>query len=346
LITQKETADGQYAPNQHWLNIASHESEGLRKTLGERLSAFSELIDSMIERVKDRWIQIRDQDQNPDGLFAYDYDDDALIECRANADVAEDPDALIDILLDEFWQRTRRNLDIVRAALHGDLASELHKALSQLEIDIQRIVPSIGVEFRRHVANCRNEMQAELQTIVDWFAINEVTAITEYDLGVLVETVLTQIRRLLEPHSFEPQVHIVSDLVLRGSTFRPLVNIMYLLLHNVVKHARELRDTAALQIETDYDSLTIEVTNDLPAATNLVELRETVRTLEAHVRGEGVPGYVRQEGRSGYYKLGKLLKYDLKRVSHTVSTSVDEDRRFRVKITFELEGLTSERIDR
>jgi len=338
LITRRDAADGQYAPNNYWLERSSDATDPNLEALDALLTDFSARIDAKIDEVKDRWIQLRDAEKNPEGLFAYEYDGTEIKQARDKADAAADSQELVDAIFDDLWLRTRNNLSAVKHEIKTTLATALYEFLTELETNVQYILPEIATDLRQHVASCRTELDTELEVIAGWFAVDEASAMSDFEIGVVLDTVLEQVRRVPGGDNFEPKRTINAESTFQGRTFRSLAKVLYLVLENVVKHGGDKTEGAEIGIVVKKTELVITVSNPIPDFVDVLELLAATRSLEANARGEGERRYVRQEGGSGYHKLGKLLRHDLGRVAHLVSVRV-KDQRFTVTIQMELEGL-------
>lgn len=340
LITQRDATEGRYAPNQFWLDLATKAPDHILGQLDWTFASFAGRIDALIEDVKDCWIRIRSTDHHPDGLFDYEFTDEELREVRSRADTDDDsPAVFITAIFDSLWQRTRKNLEAVKAAIRTRLTTEFYAALTTLESDVQTIYPRLAPPIRQHVANCRTDLDEELRVLEGWFAVDEVSALSDYDLELLLETVLYRVRRLQGIEDFSPRTQILGNISLQGRTFRALYNVLYLVVENVIAHARERRNTADILIEVQGDTLRIHVGNDTKDEACLEELERTAPELEAKAQGGIGTSVVRQEGKSGYSKLGKLLRSDLQRAEYTVTVAVTEGKRFEVSVSIPLTGL-------
>lgn len=340
LITQRDATEGRYSPNEYWLEIASNAEDYVRGQLDWIFATFSYHIDDTIERVKDRWIRIRSK-ENPEGLFDFEYTHGDLEEAKNRADAASDPETFAASLFDDLWQRTRRNLEEVRRAIRTDLAQDLNTLLSTLESDVSSIHSPLEREIRRQVAYCRSELEVELTVLERWFAVDEVGALSDYELPVLLETALERTRRLLGAQDFVPDTRLSGTVTLQGRTFRALYNILYIVIGNVITHARDERNSTIISLSAQDGSLRIHVSNDIGETQKVEELRRMASDLQARVQGQGGMSPVRQEGKSGYYKLGKLLRSDLKREDFSVQVAVTEQRRFEVEVTLSLSELVA-----
>jgi len=337
LITRRETAEGQYAPNAFWLDRMNTEDPNL-EAVDALLADFSGRVDETIELVKDKWIQLRDAEYNPEGLFAFEYSDSDLKQARAKADAGKDSDAFLEAVFTDLWGRTRTNLAAVQREIKTTLSAALQESLTELETNIQDFAPSIAADCRAHVASCRTELEAELEVIAGWFAIDEASAMSDFEIGVVVETALEQVRRAPGGEEFNPERTIKGDAVFQGRVFRSLAKVFYLVLENVVKHGGESASKSRIAIRAEKNELEIAVSNPIPASKDPHELAAAAGTLEANTRGEGEQSYLRQEGGSGYHKLGKLLRHDLGRCKYKVKVNV-HDGRFEVVLRMELDGL-------
>ena len=330
LITRKD-AKGSYSRNDFWLERAVDAGVDEPKLIDDAFNSFSSDIDEAIEEIKEGWIQIKDAKHN-DALFDFEFSDDELREIRARVDKVSEPDAFVEAIFDSLWERSRQNLDRIRAELSTRLATNLISRLNKLESELVDAAPSLVPEFRPYQTACEVAINEELQHIATWFTIDQASAMSDYDLAVLLDTALERVRRTPGAREFLP-LRELDNVVLKGHTFRPLCNIMFFVLENIVRHSPSTANAATVAIYRDGKRLRFSVRNLVADDVDLLELEMIAKGCESHARGEGTPGHVRSEGGSGYSKIGKLLRVDLSLSDACVSARLKRDiRQFEVII--------------
>lgn len=311
------------------------------------LMEFSREIDRIIDTVKNRWLQIKGEQNGFEGMFDFDYSYDQLLGLWAKLFVKDDVasyDNFIGAIFSELNHRTTENLERVQRRVREDLRDSLTHALDTLLTRTSELHSALHPsQFAASVTRCRTNIQNELETIAGWFENVEQATLPDFEFEHLVDTTIEMVRKCYPSHSLSPRLEIQGGLRCQGSVFVSFIDIMFIILENVAKHStRDGTDTIVPMIAVNAvdGRFLLEVTNEIPESVDIPWLRGRLEQL----REEGKPGvsdrFVRAEGGSGYYKLLKIIRHDLGRDVYDVCFHISTDNRFVTSIQMPIEGIT------
>jgi hypothetical protein len=194
--------------------------------------------------------------------------------------------------------------------------------------------------FHDAVAQCRTDMNSELTAILGWFNIANDKVIEDFTFSRLIGTAVELVQRVSSASMLAPRTNIRGDhVVWDGRAFVPFVDILFILLENIVKHAGGDNTRADISVTIQYNRLQLIVENDLGTAVDPSSVRQRIAHLESQVSDAIQRGLIRTEGGSGYFKLHKLCRFDLKRSDYSVKFTVEDSGRFRAVIDMDIQGI-------
>jgi hypothetical protein len=349
LITRLNREMGKYDENGHWTEMVFRAfGEEVCKGVNSLLIEFSQFIDDTIDVVKRTWLQIRGKPNNNAGLFDFDYTDKDLLHLWGKVFIEAEVstyEGFIEAVFAELKARTHRNLEVVQDRIRGELKERLIDALDtmsgrvfSLHADIQHS------SFSNAVTRCRTGIQNELDLIAEWFENIEQGSFPDFTFSNVVDTTLAMVDRCYPSQDLRPTISIDDHNVLwHGTTFTSLIDLMFIILENVAKHSAldESGTIVPLLAARVSDSrFDLRVSNPIRNVPNITELKARLAQLDYAGGATGSGKLVRTEGGSGYYKLNKIIKHDLKRNQYQVSFGVIGNNEFLAAISMETEGIT------
>lgn len=314
LITEKNKDTSNYLENQYWLEKLIYLEEGVKVHLSDLFNRFSKGVDDIITLASSKWLQVNTEDKVTDGMFNYVYTDAEIFKSMNRNKNIEDHIEMIYSICEELWNRTEVNLTNVRNVLSKDLKLMLLKELTKLESQLKLILEDSGSAIDllfRSITKCGTDLQNQIEKISKWFTITENKRVIDFSVQELFETCLT-INHIIYPYNgIEVNPTINSSSLLKGSTFTHFVDIFSTLFENVVKYAEGRK--VDLIVNEDKGILEIAFSNVI-SATLLQDYEKYCINLEAiinSIKNKISPDQIRKEGGSGFYKIVKILKYDL-----------------------------------
>jgi hypothetical protein len=342
LVTLKN-ADGVYLENTHWLSRLVESSHPAYATSRVALQELSFNIDSIAHEVRTRWIQIKGNTSELNGMFDYDFGDDLLREMYSRIDRLASVDALIELVLESLWKRTEENLLVVRSAITSQLKRRLSVALDQCQHSLETSVsPDKVVEFRSAVTSCKTSLEYALQSVADWFQVDQANRMPAFNLSSLIDAVLENVERYCRPSHLDVKRTINVARPIQGRLFRPLWDVFFILCDNVAKHSQLSPVPVNLNVTEQDAKIRIEIVNTLGAMIDIADIVVKASLISGRERGENQWDLLRREGGSGLTKLHKILRYEIGSEAYDFNAEVLEDRRFSVSLALPEKGIFDE----
>jgi signal transduction histidine kinase len=344
LVTNLISGERGYHPNSYW----AERLEGLGlddldtlATFQREMSAFSEAVDRAIERLNRHLLRIRSE-ASPQGLFNYNLSDSALTVLDGRWGELETYDEFMDSIFDSMWTATEHNLKNVRAELGTRVLqhfiSEIDALSERLDgLGITRAVPTISDA----ITMAKTDMRAAVDRVASWFTLSPHHEYADFDLEIPLRaglaTVAATETHLELDHSYLAKP---ASIMMQGWSLPSFGRLFFQLLDNAAKHGGHGRNELRISVsaEAEGGSLLIRVENDLPDDADLEHLTERVAQLNAEYGQAKALDMIGEEGGSGYSKVWKLIRADLKRDAHDISVEI-VDRSFVVSILMNSGGL-------
>ncbi len=310
LVTPRDSKHDEYERNAYWLDGGSVPA-GLEEPADRLLREFARAVDRSIEQVKDEWLQIRTAERP--GLFDYQFTAAELGLLARRAAAAKDVEEFGDVVFQALWRRTEDDSNRVSMKIQEDLRATLTGHLDALETGLLGLDGELrGTRLHGAIVRCRAALQSTLASVAGWFDVRAVQPSQDYRFDLLADTCVATIRRSLSSERGKRIRSVVKGELplLRGRHFEHFFALTHILLDNAVRHGRPDADVA-LEISGRDGSITVRVTNEITAA-QVEELAPRLRELEQRARHEGANHELHREGGTGFFKLGKIIRVDLR----------------------------------
>ena len=355
LINSKKSHTSiDYNKNEYWENRMEKDELGTngRTKLHKSLSAFSQFVDNKIEEINNKWIKIKTEDKNQEGLFDFKFLDDELSVYYTVTTEMNSDEILFDFIVELLWKRTEKSLKSIREKLSNILKEEFINQLNSFEKNIIEMIDNnnkskILLELKQNVINCRTDIQTEIEKIAEWFMIPKNQESIDYNFDQLIST-CTAINKKLYNNYDEIQITVTntSRIILKGSTFSYLVDILIILFSNAITHScmREIRKLRiVLDINEQEDGVHIMMKNNLSDEVNLDRVIERIYETQKKISDiKSNKMYYSYEGGSGYVKIAKILIYNLRTSGFKVYSGIDEQNNYYVDILLIRKGIVTE----
>ena len=344
LITRRSKSDGAYDKNTFWSErVFSRFGSAVENSADTFLREFSHRIDSIIETVKSKWIQIKGPSNAGEGLFDFDYTTSQVLALYVKQVGIVTYNDFLQVAFNELWNRTTDNLSKVVNRIKGELRDQLTEALDSVASKIFELHGDIRhSSFGDAITRCRTGIQNEIETISAWFRAASEKAAPDFQFTLLSETATEIVRRCFPTSYFFPETSISTQETFKGDTFAGFVDVLFILFENIVRHSRLLL-RPKFRVTTLNDRLSLSVSNSLGPSVDIQALQEKASVLNKIKSTATSPRAIRTEGGSGYYKLHKLIRHDLDRGDdYSVVVTVEDAGNFEVTIEMGLKGLLHE----
>lgn len=338
-LCTKTDLNKHYLPNAHWVDQLNVADDAAATTINRAFAAFSKNLDDNIRTVRERWIQIRSE-QAPDGLLDYDFTDDTIGELLCQISPLAEHSDVYEMILATLLERTDRCLQSIRNAITKTLATLLEGNLDRLQaaidgIEHQNLIDN-GAGLRNAIVQCKTGLTRELQQIADWFWVESRHEHKDFLFRDLLESVQQVLKRI----NVACQATLNEGPIpakLSGIYFRPLWDILVLLLDNAVRHSHIESVPVKLEAAFSPEFSRLTCHNPVSSIRSVDELRADVFLLNRlTLENPNDLSKIRKEGGSGTAKLHKIVRYDMGRGDgrYRISFSLGEDGAFEVNIDF------------
>jgi hypothetical protein len=322
LVSTVDEGSGKYSPNLHWSSLNEGLGAEMRHQMEDALSKLSKRVDEIIEDVKTQHIQIR-RDTAPNGLFDFSYAELEIASLYPLLSTCEDVDTFIELVLAELRRRAERCLSVVRAWFRGELTQSFLDALNHLDAALMKF-DSVNVlaELKAAVAHCRTDVQNGLEAMAGWFESIGETPVPDFELRSLVDTSLEVVRRSHVTVQYAPSVEVVGRPICSGELFTCLVYAMFQILENAVIHGDRLNPVDTLHASSVGQRVTIILSNKFNADVSALQAQAIAALLQSRLAEETGRDGVQREGGSGYLKLAKICRVDLKAAEPSIAVNM------------------------
>jgi hypothetical protein len=311
LITQR-TPQGEYARNERWEDwIAENFGNSLAGQVEQRLREFSRDADRVIDAFRSERMQVKTQADDR-GLFDYVYSIEEHGQQVWHASVeAENYIEYMRAMFKIVYDRTAQNLQQIARYVRGELADDFHKLLRVLTRDLHELSPTLTHgSLGNAIRQCGLALQNNLEATASWFAPNAERGAITVDLEVLGLAVIDTVSKMYPAYELRIVNNTTSGLLVEGYLLLSLWDVVLILLDNCVRHSGMTLVRGHLRFARSGDYISLEVRNEV--ANGIGALEKVASSLSIPSTEWKASSAVRSEGGSGYYKLHKILRYDLR----------------------------------
>lgn len=345
LVTNKDTDKGSYLPNKYWLERLDTDSPAEEARLSAIFDRFSTRVDDEIDRVNRKLLRVQSE-ETPEGLFRYYISDSAIMAADATWSSKESFDEFIDAVFAIFWEGTQRNLVGVRAALTSYVLAEFIDSLNSLANDIaadgfDRRLP----ELEHSITMVQTETRAAVERVASWFTLSSNNEYQDFDLAIAFQAGMNTVRTYFRNLTIHEEYVSNGEFIMNGWCLPIFARLFFLILDNAATHGARNRShlKISMLVEIRDNHLFIKATNDLPFDHNNAELSNRAAEINRDYGQARAMEMLSEEGGSGYPKIWKLLKTDLRK-NHDLFVHVS-DKEFSVEILLPTAGIVNETID-
>jgi tetratricopeptide (TPR) repeat protein len=342
LLTPKDSS-GVYRDNNHWLPRMSEPGESSSEAPGEAFRTLSQAVDALAHEVRAEWIQIKGHMNDNKGMFDYEFTDSQIQQVYESLEGVTSVDSLVDGMIDILWQRTEADLESVRCAITGRLKDEFVEALDRCQQSLESALSWDRVaEFRTALTSCKTQLARGLASISEWFRVDRAQRMRSFRISELIDTALQIATRYCRPSHLDVTKTVTVPFLIHGNVFRPLFDLLFILLDNIAKHAQVSPVAVDLNIEEINGSLHIVLTNELGANVDVTAIEDKASVMSRKNVLNNEWDLLRREGGSGFMKIHKILRYELRCEQYDVKLRVSDARRFSAALVIPLRGLLDE----
>ncbi len=344
LIAQRDKSSGEYLELPHWDGRLSDETPAVRKKVHQMIGVFSQQIDTIIEHLKRKVVQVSTEKRSDGVWLDFSFSDAEIIQLLTNRfSAALKYDEFMDEVFRVLWRRTETVLEQTRGRISGEIKNDVYDALLNLRQNIRKLVSaSAAPELHQNLTQGLTKLQNEFDRIATWFTISHSTAVTEFTMSDLVSICTASINNTYPTRAIAPEVRITNDHKYEGRHFAHFSDIFRTLFDNVIVHSGLPSEELVMKVtvESSDTDLSIRVENSLAPE---VFASDPARVLQQRVptakTQDTAKALVKTEGGSGVAKIQKILSSDLEREKAEIVFNYTSENRLQVAIDMELQGL-------
>ncbi|WP_419173413.1 hypothetical protein [Halobacteriovorax sp.] len=273
---------------------------------------FNKDIISLVRGFRDETIQVTANGKGTvDNAFNFNVDAKDLYRLRSSLNeypsINECWELINHWLEERLSQACKRVHEEIEHRISEDLAKITDRFISRVEkISSEYSVP-ISREFISRLAKVRKSFSSQLSIVKGWFVIDSAIDEREYTFDIVTDIAGT----MLMSNSIE----IVSTAQMRVShkALSPLVDIVYNLLSNAMKHSvydkKQLR--VGIEAVMDSGSIVLSMTNSTFFDGDIVQENVRLRKYTEGMNDRSLQDLLQKEGGSGVAKISSILKHEL-----------------------------------
>ncbi|MDF9663788.1 hypothetical protein [Bacillus wiedmannii] len=339
LITQKDTKTNLYHSNTHWINKYNSSDKHSLEAIDMHLKQFSRQIDDLIELLKNKWIQIKTEQKNSEGLFNFQIILKELEALQSNITVHTPYEEFVDKVIEMLWRMTEDSLFDIRGKISNDLKRRFYSAFDGLEQNLNSLKERVDLtEIISHIRTCRTSIEYELDKIAGWFTRTNITERSDYDIRLPIDIGLEIIKYTYPNHDLKTNIKPMDTCTLKGKTLKSMVDICVILFDNIIKHTDNDEKKVSIEFQKINNHIRLYVENEVNEGLNIDEKNEHLLKIKKSIVREKVMDKVRTEGGTGFYKIKKIISIDLG-CDHTIDFEYTQDNKFKVAIEFDAKEL-------
>jgi hypothetical protein len=348
LIATKNKKDN-YNDIIHWEKLCNEKAykPEIVKKVQKTLKYFTKKIDTFIFDIINEYIQIQSNrhTSNKLGLFNYRFTDEIMwVIYKEVTDRVDDYEDFLNYTFDILKTHTETLLKGIAKKFQTSMNDNFQNLLMNLEDDISKILNTgdkVYSELNQNINNTRTDIQNELYNISKWFKISNNLSNSILDIETIIQTAIESIN--INSEIIKPKLIVDSEHFFEAGFY--YIDIFKILLENSIKHSGLTPDKLHIQIEVK----TLVLYNDfekqeVPISKLIILIKNNLSDDIDHNEVSGKIGkivnswnsdlsIVNQEGGSGFQKIRRILKYDIKAIESSLSYNLkDSELNFAIEI--------------
>ena len=313
LTAKKDIITKEYLVNERWTGYVNCEdAELIRKAI----SQFHIETEAIIDKLKNKYIQIRTEEKKTEGIFDYRLYSENLIVLSLEATNCNTFDEFLDIVISFFWEITEKNLLIMKDIINTEILEDYTTAFNNLKSKITVVSNKNKLrELQQKISEASTDMQNVLDRICYWFQRSTESKHSDFDLQFAFDLGLQTITNMHREVDFiaKRKEDTESDEI-PGVHLKSFNDIFYNLFENIYKKAywkngREIEIRYLLKYKEGKVHIYIE--NDIEPGKDYTDEIARVEKAKGLVKTGEYIKMVKGEGGTGIPKICKIIYYDL-----------------------------------
>lgn len=339
IMAKKDNEEDPYEDNEYWKKYYLNGHQKSIRILLDSLTNFSESFEKIIDKLRHEYIQINTEENKSLGLFNYHLMEDRMIllhERLASEPTYEDFE---NQLFGALWDSTEHNLELIRDKITNEIAIGFQNLFKNLSTELESIKNHLNLsELRDAISLESTNMQRKIEIINGWFTRKTSSDIKDFTFNLPISIAEEIIKNIHVNMDVKIGKNINRNDEFEGNNLKGFVDILYILFENAIKHSKN--ESAEISIdflesEKEEYFYKIKVQNEVSENLNLELANQKLNEIREIIRTKMYGQKVSSEGGTGFYKIVKILMYDLTATPFYLDFYFDEKRRFIVDIHFD-----------
>jgi hypothetical protein len=315
-------------PEQWAIYFADYDEDHVKLVLA-RMDRFTDRTVNIIDEYLQDFLQIQ-SDDSPKGGFDLNSEKDERKDLRDLINDKTSYDDFVQILLNKFWSLIDSSMLNIQNQLREDLKP---RVISALDIMYNGILADLNIidsgTFHDAIVNAKTEFESNINGLCEWFTRAKTKTIDEFELELATKVALKQVSNCYVSTLIKCNNQIDSSKKLDGRYFANMVEILFILFQNVVRHGGKENPTIDVNIIHSGKNIQIQVINTIGSDINVESLQKTIKELNQLYNSDYAMEHVSTEGGSGLSKIWRILEHEFK-ASHSLQLSLVENKQFMV----------------
>lgn len=338
LILNRIGNTNDYEQSRFWNTQLFGLDSSTKNKLHEILKKFSLSVDMLIEEIiKDR-IQIKKDGKNEKGLFNYEFDRIEMGGIAYELAIEDDAKVFCQKVIDFLWQRTDANLEVIRSFLENDIKDTFANLLNTLENDLKISIGQNSLpKIYTNINECSTILENKMDKISSWFRRSG-SKIDDFDIIKLFNIVWNNTLKCYPKLDVECKVDQSANPIIRSEFYIHFTDLFRIFLDNMLKYggSKKGKKFFDFSCSTEGSFLVCRFTNIKNE--NFAELPYITKQDQQVIDTEKLIS----EGKSGYYKAIKIVKYDLNNENNSIKIPLDDPEKFITIVSIDITNLTKD----
>ncbi|QOG11842.1 hypothetical protein [Arcobacter sp. FWKO B] len=280
------------------------------------LTNFSNDIDKSINDFKDQYIQVVTEKENTkNGLFKYNLTDEICIAIYNQLDEEPSYEEFENKLFEVLWLQTEKNLEDIRSKISNELIKNIKLIFENLNIQIESIDNKYNLSNIRDIIRHESTiLQRNLETLKQWFTRQTISSIADFEFTLPVSITKEVIKNVHANNFIKLNADIKIKDKFKGLFLKGFVDILYILFDNAIKHSDSECEEINLLLDKSNKKqyeYRLYVANQIKENLNIELNTQKIEEIRDNIRNKMYGQSVGTEGGTGFYKIVKILTYDM-----------------------------------
>ncbi|HHX8310292.1 TPA: hypothetical protein ACVOZF_003696, partial [Vibrio diabolicus] len=274
------------------------------------------------------------------GLF--NFNNFPIQDIRESIDTTTDYKDFTSLFINYFWKNVDESMTNIKTGIDSEIKSNLLRSVDHMHKKISNEIATSDLEV---FSNCVNEAKTNFECYIDelkeWFTLPDNITLEDFSFDLAFMVALKQVNNCYVRSKVSVNSNVDSKIKLKGIYFNSVVEILFILLQNVIRHSGLKKNQAKINGIVSNNQLELTIKNKVGESVDLDLLKQSIPELNNKYSEESALVFANKEGGSGLSKIWKIIEHDIQ-TKNEFNFSVDEENNFVAKLTFKVEGLLYE----